>query len=95
MYAHNNLSTAAGSARSSMRKPYQKPMIVHEIALETHAQLGSVIAPLDPGTIDPVLPEKPDSSTQDDPIDPPLPAKPPRPSSDGGTDPPLPPKPKP
>lgn len=93
MHIHNNLSAAAGSARSSTRKPYQKPMIIHEIVLETHAQLGSSVAPLDPEAIDPVLPEKPDSAPQNDPIDPPLPAKPPpRPASDGG-DPPLPPKP--
>jgi hypothetical protein len=80
------------------RKPYHKPMIVHELHLETQTA-GSQPVVNDPSLIDPVLPPKEDEgSTQGGgaPIDPVLPPKPADDSSSGGSgpiDPVLPPKP--
>ncbi len=78
-----------------VRKPYVKPMIVHELLLTTQA-LGSIVDPSDPELINPPLPSKPGGSTQDGgaDINPPLPPKPSGGSTQGGdTNPPLPPKP--
>jgi hypothetical protein len=77
-----------------MRKTYTQPAIVHELELESAYGSPDMIN-TDPGSIDPVLPDKPAGDTSGGgSSDPPLPPKPVANPSDGGSgDPPLPPKP--
>jgi hypothetical protein len=87
-----------------MRKTYTQPAIVHELELES--AYGSESSPgtnpgggvnsiSDPGSIDPVLPNRPAGNPSGGgSSDPPLPPKPAANPADGGSaDPPLPPKP--